>query len=375
MDTNLEHCRQLLDQIINPATKKTLSSEKRWQSIEVIDEQLVIVYKRDGITAQQKREIEDDIVSALKGEREESRIMVKTVSATAVSEAEAPPAQIKVGHGKLGAKKRVEGVGKVVAVSSCKGGVGKSTVTINLALALRNLGAQVGILDADIYGPSTPMLLGERQAQVKAGDNKKILPVQTKGIKFLSFGLFTKEQEAVIWRGPMLGGVLNQFLFDTDWGKLDYLLLDLPPGTGDVQLSLVQNTEVDLALVVTTPQDLATLDTRKGVEMFKKMGTKVGGIIENMSYFVTPDTNKTYYIFGRGGGAALASQLGIELLAEVPLEMTLQEGSDAGLPYMDNPAYEGQAAWKSYIQIASKIDKMVERKKTDRGFFKKLFKR
>ncbi len=378
MDKNLEKFEQVLSNVVNPVTGNTLSSELRWKDFSEKGEQLIITYNRDGIPTEQKRKIEDNILSALIGLKDESQVMVKTVSTDfdpqQPSDKASEQAQLKTGHGVIGNKKRIEGVGKVIAVSSCKGGVGKSTVTVNLALALRNLGAKVGILDADIYGPSVPMLLGEREATPKASEKKKIKPIETKGIKFISFGLFISEKEAVIWRGPMLGGVLNQFLFDTEWGELDYLILDLPPGTGDIQLSMVQNTEVDLAVVVTTPQSLALLDTRKGVEMFKKVNTPVAGLIENMSYFVPDDSSKKYYIFGQEGGAKLAADLEIDFLADIPLEMALREGSDLGLPYMDNPAHEGRPVWKSYMQIASKLDKITKRT-GDKGFFGKLFKK
>ena len=379
MQKNLDKIKQVLSSIHNPATGKSLSLEQRWKDISEKNGQLIITYDRDGISFEQKKKIESDILSALKefeDHWDESQIIVKTIG-PAHSQTPRPKtekAQLKVGHGSIGNKKRVQGIGKVLAVSSCKGGVGKSTVAVNLALALRNAGASVGILDADIYGPSIPALLGERRTTPRASDKKKMAPIETKGIKFISFGPFIKEEEAVIWRGPMLGGVLNQFLFDTDWGKLDYLVLDLPPGTGDIQLSLLQNTEVDAAVIVTTPQNLALLDTRKGAEMFKKMKTPIAGLIENMSYFVSDDSPKKHYIFGQGGGAKLAEELQIGLLAEVPLEMALRESSDSGRPYMDNPSFEGRPVWNSYTQIASKLDKIMGRDH-NQGFFKRLFKR
>ncbi len=385
MQKKIDQIRQILACIGNPASGETLSSEERWRDLTEKNGQLIITYDRQGISFEQKRKIEDDILAALEkpeaGSWSESQVVIKTIG---LARSPAPPpsssslpekqAQLKVGHGSIGNKRRVEGANKVIAVSSCKGGVGKSTVAVNLALSLRNAGSSVGLLDADIYGPSLPTLLGERRATPRASKNKKMAPIETKGIKFISFGLFVKEEEAVIWRGPMLGGVLNQFLFDTDWGQLDYLILDLPPGTGDVQLSTVQNTEVDAAVIVTTPQNLAVLDTRKGVEMFKKMKTPVAGLIENMSYFIPDDSPKKYYIFGQGGGAKLATELEIDLLGEIPLEMALRESSDAGCPYMDNSHYQGRPVWNAYTQIASKLGKIVGKDRSP-GFLSKLFKR
>ncbi len=381
MQKNLDKIKQVLSSIHNPATGKSLSNEQRWKDISEKNGQLIITYGRDGISFEQKKKIESDIFEALKefeDQWNEFQVIVKTVGTTQTQDSRPKPkteqAQLKVGHGSIGNKRRVEDAGKVLAVSSCKGGVGKSTVAVNLALALKNAGAKVGLLDADIYGPSIPALLGERRTTPRASEKKKMAPIETKGIKFISFGSFIKEEEAVIWRGPMLGGVLNQFLFDTDWGKLDYLILDLPPGTGDIQLSLLQNTEVDAAVIVTTPQNLALLDTRKGAEMFKTMKTPIAGLIENMSYFVADDSPKKHYIFGQGGGASLAKELKIDLLAEIPLEMALRESSDSGRPYMDNSAYKERPVWNAYTQIASKLDKIMGRDRKQ-GFFKRLFTR
>ena len=180
-----------------------------------------------------------------------------------------------------------------------KGEWEKSTVAVNLALALTHLGRKVGVLDADIYGPSLPTLLNQSSAQPKSTEDKKIQPIEVYGLEFISFGLFIPESDPVIWRGPMLGGVLNQFLFDVKWSQLDYLILDLPPGTGDVQLSLVQNVEIDGAVIVSTPQKVALLDTKKGLNMFKKVNIPILGMIENMSYFVPEDDRKKKIFYFR----------------------------------------------------------------------------
>src|SRR5690606_7975108 len=243
---------QIAAKVLNPATGKTFKEENRVKSAQMVGENFVIEYQRDGISATQKREIEDQILKMLAEHIAPEKVIVKTVSQMdpPKTNTAAPAAQLKTGHGPAGAqKKRVPKVGKILAVASGKGGVGKSTVSVNLALTLNRLGHKVGLLDADVYGPSIPMLLGKRDAKPRANEDKKIQPEEAHGLKFMSFGLFIKEEDPVIWRGPMLGGVLNQFLFDVDWGELDYLIIDLPPGTGDMQLSMVQATEVDGAIV------------------------------------------------------------------------------------------------------------------------------
>lgn len=385
-----QEIKNIMENIVNPATGKTLGSEGRILECKTEQNELFFKYKRDGISPDQKKMIENDIYNKVGAFFKPEQITVLTVSENSSDvfggnkPAAAPAktvdnsnAQLKAGHGPVGAnKKRVPNVKKVLAVSSCKGGVGKSTVSVNLAFALKNLGKKVAILDADIYGPSMPMLLNKRDAKPSANENKKILPVDAYGLPFISFGLFIGEKDPVIWRGPMLGGVLNQFLFDVDWtqgqGELDYLIIDLPPGTGDMQLSMVQTTEVDGAIVVSTPQDVAILDSLKGLNMFNQVKIPVLGLVENMSYFV-PDDNqsKKYFIFGEGGVKKAATELELPFLAEIPLEIALREGSDTGKPYMNEKSYEGRPVWKAYMELASKINESLNPE--SKGFFKKLF--
>ncbi|WP_127715574.1 Mrp/NBP35 family ATP-binding protein [Halobacteriovorax sp. HLS] len=377
--------KNLIGTIANPATGKTLGVEGRVKEVIVNDDAVTIKYDREDISPMQKRTIEDSIYGLLKANFDEDNITIMTVSKNSKDvltqedrpKREAPPKQeqahVHAGHGPTGqAKKRVPGVKKVLAVSSCKGGVGKSTVSVNLAMTLKNQGHKVGLLDADIYGPSLPMLLGQRAAKPIANDNKKIVPVETHGLKFISFGLFVEEGDAVIWRGPMLGGVLNQFLFDVDWGELDYLIVDLPPGTGDMQLSMVQATEVDAAIVVSTPQQVAILDTKKGIKMFEKINIPIIGMVENMSYFV-PDDNldKKYFIFGSGGVKAACDELSTSFLGEIPMEIALRESSDEGVPYMSQSEYEGRPVWKAYMELGAQVHKHMEAK-GKKGFFSKI---
>ncbi len=392
---NADKVKSLLGLIINPNNGKTLKEEGRIVEIVADQNELLFKYNRNGITPEQKRTIENSIGVAVSDYYSPEKITVLTVSDnssdvfagkkfTNIDDKKLPandkagPAQIKTGHGPTGAtKKRVAGAKKVIAVSSNKGGVGKSTVAVNLAFALKNLGKKVGLLDADIYGPSMPMLLNKREAKPGATPEKKILPIDAYGIPFISFGLFINEKDPVIWRGPMLGGVLNQFLFDVAWENLDYLIIDLPPGTGDMQLSMVQATDIDGAIVVSTPQDIAVLDTRKGLNMFTQVKIPVLGMVENMSYFVPDDApTKKYYIFGEGGVKKAAEELNVNLLAEIPLEIALREGSDNGYPYMNEKKYEGRPVWNAYMNLAKNVNQCFNEEdsnKESKGFFKRLF--
>ncbi len=386
----IENIQNQLKVIVNPNTGKTLHEEGRIVEIKADQNELLFKYKRDGITPEQKRAIETLVVNIAAPTYTAEKVTVLTVSENSADvfagktftkpETKAAPAaaaQIKTGHGPVGQnKKHVAGAKKVIAVSSCKGGVGKSTVSVNLAFALKNLGLKVGLLDADIYGPSMPMLLNQRGAKPGATPEKKILPIDAYGIPFISFGLFVNEKDPVIWRGPMLGGVLNQFLFDVAWEGLDYLIIDLPPGTGDMQLSMIQATDIDGAVVVSTPQEVAILDSKKGLNMFNQVKVPVLGMVENMSYFVPEDnTSKKYFIFGEGGVKRAAEELNVNLLAEIPLEIALREGSDQGKPYMNEKKHEGRPVWNAYMQLAKNIDQCFngQPQGESKGFFKRLF--
>ena len=210
-------------------------------------------------------------------------------------------------------------VKNIIGVFSAKGGVGKSEVSLNLAISLADKGYAVGLLDADIYGPSQPVLLKASSEEIDVKDNKLLIPLNKKGIKFVSMGLIARGQKPVIWRGPMVSGTVMQLMSQTDWQELDYLIIDTPPGTGDVQLTLLQRLPLNGALVVTTPQEVSTSDTRKGIEMIKRLELPILGLIENMSFFQPSDSKKKYFIFGKGGGQNLAKEYGLELLSEIPL--------------------------------------------------------
>lgn len=230
----------------------------------------------------------------------------------------------------------IGGVKNIIAISSGKGGVGKSTIAVNVAVVLAQMGAKVGLIDADIYGPNDPTMLGlaDTQVMVKQGESGEVLePAFNHGVKLVSMAFLIDKDQPVIWRGPMLNGIIRQFLYQVQWGELDYLLVDLPPGTGDAQLTLAQAVPMSGVVIVTTPQTVALLDSRKGLKMFQQLGVSVLGIVENMTYFVPPDMpEKKYDIFGSGGGERTAQELEVPLLGGVPLEMPVREGGDSGIP-------------------------------------------
>ena len=237
---------------------------------------------------------------------------------------QAPPSQ---SSGKRG----VPGIEAIIAVASGKGGVGKSTTAVNIALGLAANGLKVGVLDADIYGPSMPKLLGIH-GKPETVDGKVLKPKENYGLKVMSMGFLVDEETPMIWRGPMVMSALTQMLREVEWGPLDVLVVDMPPGTGDAQLTMAQQVPLAGAVIVSTPQDLALIDARKGLNMFKKVDVPLLGIVENMSYFIAPDTGKRYDIFGHGGAQKEAERLGVPFLGAVPLEMGIRESSDAGSP-------------------------------------------
>ncbi len=250
-----------------------------------------------------------------------------------------------------------KGIANIIAIASGKGGVGKSTVAANLAIALAQQGAKVGLLDADIYGPSQPTMMGQT-GQPTTQDEKKIDPLQAHGVSMISIGNLLDPNDAIIWRGPVISKALMQLVNDTAWGSLDYLFVDLPPGTGDIQLTMAKKMPITTGVVVTTPQDLALADARRGVTMFEKVGINVAGIVENMSLFTCPGCGQTHAIFGQQGAQKLAEQFNVALLGQLPLAMEIRQDADDGIPTVaktpDSPLTEGyrQIAWEVAKHIA-----------------------
>ena len=254
--------------------------------------------------------------------------------------------------------KKLPEIKHYIAVASGKGGVGKSTVAINLALAISKKRENVGLMDADIWGPSAPIMMGAVNEKPVTTSNQKILPIDKLGLKLMSIGFLVDEEEAVIWRGPMVHGAIKQFIEDVEWEGTDYLVIDLPPGTGDAQLSLAQTVPLSGGVIVTTPQDVALIDVKRGILMFQKLNIPVIGIVENMSYLELPDIDTPIDIFGRGGGKKMAEKFNVPYLGEIPLDPDIRIGGDTGKPIIESKP-DSKAA-KAFVDIADKVLDFLE---------------
>ena len=249
-------------------------------------------------------------------------------------------------------KEPIPGIGKTIAVASGKGGVGKSTVSVNLAVALAKSGARVGLLDTDLYGPSIPLMMGIKD-ELNVTEDERLIPLESHGVKLISVGFMLDEEQALIWRGPLIMQLVKQFLTQVEWGELDYLVIDLPPGTGDTQLTLVQTIPLDGALIVTTPQDVALIDARRAIKMFGEVNVPIVGIVENMSYFTCPHCNEDTEIFSSGGGKETSERYDVPLLGKIPLDPVIREGGDAGTPIVEAEADSPHA--KAFIEISKSV--------------------
>lgn len=288
---------------------------------------------------EQLKQQSESVVSALPG--------VRSVRAEMTS---------RVMRGAMTQREGIPGVRNTVAVASGKGGVGKSTVAVNLALALAREGARVGLLDSDMYGPNVPLMMGTN-AKPQPTEDGKIQPIEAYGIKLISMGFFVDSDSPVIWRGPMLSKLLTQFMYDVQWGELDYLVMDMPPGTGDVQLTTAQSVPLTGAVIVSTPQDVALLDAGKALMMFKKLNVPVLGMVENMSTFVCPHCGDPTDLFGHGGAQAAAARFGVPFLGEVPLHLRIREGGDSGRPVTMSAPESAEA--QAFMHIARNLAAQV----------------
>jgi ATP-binding protein involved in chromosome partitioning len=264
-------------------------------------------------------------------------------------------AEVPKGRG-IGEKVTVPGVRNIIAVSSGKGGVGKSTVAVNVAVALALDGARVGLMDADVYGPNVPMMLGASDARPEV-DVNRLVPIEAYGVRIMSMAFLQPGDKPMIVRGPILHGLVKQFLSDVKWGELDYLIVDMPPGTGDVQLSLAQLVPVQGAVLVTTPQDVAIADVRRALRMFETVAIPILGVVENMSYFIAPDTGNRYDIFGVGGGEKLAAMYGVPFLGSIPLGIQVREGGDKGVPVVVSQPDSPPA--RAFKRVAEEVARQV----------------
>ncbi|WP_322865396.1 Mrp/NBP35 family ATP-binding protein [Aquicoccus sp. G2-2] len=344
---------QELDRIQLP-TGGTLMSNNMVKALTV--ENGAVRFVIEAPSAQEARKMEAiraaavQVVQELEGVRDVSVVLTAHQGESQAPRAPAP--NLKIGRHPTPQQGKLlpPGVKKIISVGSGKGGVGKSTVTVNLAVALARAGKKVGLLDADIYGPSQPRMLGVHEKPGAAPENK-IMPVTAHGVKMMSLGLMLDEGQAVIWRGPMLMGALQQLLSDVAWGELDVLIVDLPPGTGDVLLTLAQKSELSGAVMVSTPQDVALIDARKGVDMLHKLDVPILGLIENMSTYICPECGHEAHLFGHDGVKAEAAKLGVPLLAQLPIDLETRLGGDEGRPIA---AGEGAAA-QAYGALAARL--------------------
>jgi ATP-binding protein involved in chromosome partitioning len=338
-----------LETITAPGEGKSLIENNNVTNVVTFGDEVIVDVTISNPTLQAKKKIESEISKAIKtavGEKIEVKINVKVEK----PESKETPNQIK--------GKAIPNIKNIIAIASGKGGVGKSTITSNVAISLAKMGFSVGVLDADVYGPSQHIMFDVEKARplsVKVDGRSKMQPVENYGVKLLSLGFFTNPDEAVIWRGPMASKALNQLIFDGNWGELDFLLIDLPPGTGDVHLSIVQALPINGAVVVSTPQNIALADAKKGVAMFqqKSINVPVLGIIENMAYF-TPEElpNNKYYIFGKDGAKNLAIDIKTKFLGEIPLVQSIRESGDVGHPVA---LQEGTVLEQSFTDITKEI--------------------
>lgn len=322
--------KAVLETLTAPGEGKSLIENNNVTNINIFGDEVVVDVQISNPTLQAKKKTEAEIEKAIVAQFSSAKVKIN-LSVTAKKEApKENPNQIK--------GDKIPGIQNIIAVASGKGGVGKSTVTANLAVSLQKMGFKVGVLDADVYGPSMHIMFDVAKAKpisVNVDGRSKMKPIENYGIKLLSLGFFTNPNEAVIWRGPMASKALNQMIFDADWGELDFLLIDLPPGTGDIHLSIVQALPITGAVVVSTPQNIALADAKKGVAMFqqKNINVPVLGIIENMSYFTPAELPENkYYIFGEDGAKHLAEDLETKFLGEIPLVQSIREAGDYGHP-------------------------------------------
>ena len=317
-----------LETITAPGEGKSLVENENITNIVTFGKEVIVDVTISNPSLQAKKRVESEIINTLR--LKVSQDIVVKVNVKAVVPKKENPNEIK--------GKAIPNIKNIIAIASGKGGVGKSTITANTAITLAKMGFNVGVLDADVYGPSIHLMFDvekEKPLSVKVDGKSKMKPIENYGVKLLSLGFFTNPDQAVIWRGPMASKALNQLIFDADWGELDFLLIDLPPGTGDVHLSIVQALPINGAMIVSTPQNIALADAKKGVAMFQQesINVPVLGIIENMAYF-TPEElpNNKYYIFGNGGAKNLAENINTQFLGEIPLVQSIREAGDVGRP-------------------------------------------
>ncbi len=373
MSINKEQVKSALSQVLHPSEQRDLISLDMVQDVIVQDKYVSFTLefpeKDEALEKQLRKKCEEAIQKFIDKEAIVDIQMAVNLSKKREMEASKPGQQQQAQQEEI-----LPGVKNIIAVASGKGGVGKSTVAVNIAAALAKKGHKVGLMDTDIYGPSIPTMFNIHD-RPNITTQKKLVPHEKFGIKLVSMGFLVDVDQAMVWRGPMATSAVKQFMTDVEWGELDYLILDLPPGTGDIQLTIVQTVPLTGAVIVSTPQTVALDDARKGVAMFKKVNVPVLGMVENMAYFTPPDMpDKKYYIFGKGGASHLAEEMNVPVLAEVPLQQTLREGGDSGKPIVledsESPAATAlmQATGNMEQQLAIRNKEEAPTKKVDIKF-------
>ncbi len=354
-----EQARMVLDQIKDDRSGKSILEIGWLDQVRVIPPKAIVRLCLPSYMQSQRDQLAKEITENLKSLNGIEEVQIEVGN---------PPEEGGIGHAGHGQTsdqlQPVQGVRHIIAVSSGKGGVGKSTVAVNLACAFAKKNLKVGLLDADIYGPNTPIMLGvadQTPEVIGSGSDQKIVPIESCGIGMVSMGFLIEENQPVIWRGPMLNGIIRQFLYQANWGYRDVLVVDLPPGTGDAQLSLAQAVPMSGVIIVTTPQKVSLQDARRGLAMFQQMKIPVLGVVENMTAFVPPDLpDRSYALFGSGGGQQLAEESGVPLLAKLPMEMPLQEGCNEGIPLVHSSP--NSLSSQAFLGLASSIIETINKK-------------
>lgn len=358
----LRRVRAALAQVRHPASGEDIASSGHVQELEVSDDGVVRFHF--ALRPEDPGTLVREVRSTVEGVDGVARVRIDVKLPQEIQAAQQQPQRRAMKPGSVPAptpdESLVRGIAHVVAVSSGKGGVGKSTVAANLAAAMADNGLRVGLLDADVYGPNIPILFGERRRPRVTGakGEERIVPLEAHGVKLMSLGFLLEDEQPAIMRGPLISGILRQFLEQVEWGELDYLIVDMPPGTGDAQLSLVQTINLDGALMVTTPQDLSTADVKRGIRMFERVNTRILGVVENMSGFECPCCGERIDIFGRGGGATISEDMHLPVLAEIPLDPQVREAGDAGRPTA--LASPDSPAGREFLALADRVVALVE---------------
>ncbi len=350
--TTVEDANNALSKILDSGSKKNLIELAWIKNVRVILPRILITLSLPSFANSQRERIVQEVRNNLLKFHDVNDVQIEIDNEVSQSNAKSAD--------NVPDLKNIKGIKHIIAISSGKGGVGKSTIAVNIACSLAKLGLKTGLLDADIYGPNTPSMLGVVEENPKVtdgnGNEQRLIPIKKYGISLVSMGFLIEEGQPVIWRGPMLNSIIKQFLYQVEWNNLDFLVIDLPPGTGDAQISLSQSVPISGAIVVTTPQKVSLQDARRGLSMFKQLGVPLLGVVENMSVFIPPDMpNKKYEIFGKGGGKILAEENNLPLLAQIPIEITLVDESNKGVPIsISEPDKESSIRFKELAKLIKK---------------------